>query len=537
MKLLKRAAGNAKKQLVLITSEASLMPLAAATKLPVAKTLESKPEVPILDASHNEELDELLHVDQGEPADFDPDKAGKKPVGELAGAGAAAGAQSGPVKPELTPLPIPRAKDKDNADESVELDNTDKKEDSKESDKKSKDSKDKKLKVPNFQRFRLKLILGILLIVILIVGWILANIILPKAIVDIGTNTSTVNATLTLNLDTTAKSISAAQETIPAQIQSSQKTQSQQVATTGQKNQGNSASGVVQMSAGECSGTVPSDVPSGSQLSSSSGLTFITQQDTSFTPTISHSKCTFEGSSTTPIDAQSPGSNYNNQTNFTDPNNSAITATASTATAGGTDNIVQIVAQADITNATQKIPAPNTTLIKSSLEASLQQAGLFPIQTSFNSGTPSNTSSAAAGAQASTVTVTQTITYTMFGVPKSGLQTLLNDNVDQQIDTSKQAILNDGLSKATYSLVSQSSTGAVVGLQASAVTGTKIDIPALKKQIAGLKPGDVQNIINAYPGVTTVTVHYSPFWISSTPKNVSKIHIEFKSTKSNANGG
>src|SRR5476649_36152 len=46
MKLLKRAADSGKKNLVLITAEAGLLPLAGAAGVHVAKTLTSKPEIP-----------------------------------------------------------------------------------------------------------------------------------------------------------------------------------------------------------------------------------------------------------------------------------------------------------------------------------------------------------------------------------------------------------------------------------------------------------------------------------------------------------
>src|SRR5271167_1728770 len=46
MKLLKKAAEDGKKRLVLITSEAGLLPLAGSIGLHVAKTLQSKPEIP-----------------------------------------------------------------------------------------------------------------------------------------------------------------------------------------------------------------------------------------------------------------------------------------------------------------------------------------------------------------------------------------------------------------------------------------------------------------------------------------------------------
>src|SRR4051812_45143776 len=46
MRLLKRSAENAGKNVVLITGEASLLPLAGAAGLHVAKSLQSKPIVP-----------------------------------------------------------------------------------------------------------------------------------------------------------------------------------------------------------------------------------------------------------------------------------------------------------------------------------------------------------------------------------------------------------------------------------------------------------------------------------------------------------
>ena len=46
MKLLKRSGDSNKKKLVLITSEAGLLPLAGAVQLYVAKTLQSKPDIP-----------------------------------------------------------------------------------------------------------------------------------------------------------------------------------------------------------------------------------------------------------------------------------------------------------------------------------------------------------------------------------------------------------------------------------------------------------------------------------------------------------
>jgi hypothetical protein len=87
MKLLKRSADEAKKNLVLITSEAGLLPLAGSVGLFVAKTPQSKPEIPTPPqlADDSEET-----IDETGAGEFSKAAAANRPVGELAAAGAIA---------------------------------------------------------------------------------------------------------------------------------------------------------------------------------------------------------------------------------------------------------------------------------------------------------------------------------------------------------------------------------------------------------------------------------------------------------------
>ena len=50
LRILARTAEKENKHLVLITNNSSLLPLAAGAKIPVAKTLQSKPEIPKIEA-------------------------------------------------------------------------------------------------------------------------------------------------------------------------------------------------------------------------------------------------------------------------------------------------------------------------------------------------------------------------------------------------------------------------------------------------------------------------------------------------------
>lgn len=79
MKILNRAANNAGKNLVLITSESALLPVAGASGVFVAKTLQSKPVVPKVALPS----DEVETVDESDESPLDTSKS----IGELAGGG------------------------------------------------------------------------------------------------------------------------------------------------------------------------------------------------------------------------------------------------------------------------------------------------------------------------------------------------------------------------------------------------------------------------------------------------------------------
>ncbi|HET6924641.1 MAG TPA: hypothetical protein VFH39_02315, partial [Candidatus Saccharimonadales bacterium] len=300
MKLLKRSADQAKKHIVLITSEAGLLPLAGAVGFYVAKNLQTKPEIPGVPGEAADIVDDTA---EDEPIEFNAESASDKPVGELA---AAAGA----------PLAAGKA---DDAIETLQLDD----DTSEETDAAAasaaagaataaathKQKKNRKLAVPNFNRFRVLLVLGALLLILIIVGLYLAAVVLPKGTITISTDTNDVNSHLSLTADTSAQSLDPQNMIVPAQVVQDQKNNSQQVPTTGKKNLGDKATGNVSMSTSDCSGKAPT-IPAGTGVSSN-GMTYITQQDASLTPKLDGNFNCYYTASGVPITAQSAGSSYN----------------------------------------------------------------------------------------------------------------------------------------------------------------------------------------------------------------------------------
>ncbi|HET8991981.1 MAG TPA: hypothetical protein VFN31_03040, partial [Candidatus Saccharimonadales bacterium] len=369
MKLLKRAADANKKNIVLITSEAGLLPLAGSAGIHVAKTLTSKPVIPLGPSAI---IDGDEAVDEDEPISTLPDEEpldATKPVGALAGTSVAGAAIAGKdletvsldnTEPDSTDLAEPVAVAAASS---------------------TRPKKNKSLKVPNFNRFRLILGILALLLILLLIGFIILSSALGKATINISTNASNVPVSLDLNLSTTADTVDPSSSTIPAQYVQSQKTFSEQVATTGQKNEGNKATGTITVSITESPCTQPSDIPAGTGASAN-GQTYIIEDDITFTNIIKpgFQSCTVQGSDATnpnngsdiPITAQSGGSSYNvSGVTFTIAGSNSNQYSATGSASGGTDNIVQVVNQNDITNAENKISTGNAGSVKSDLAGQL----------------------------------------------------------------------------------------------------------------------------------------------------------------------
>jgi hypothetical protein len=523
MKLLKRSTDEAKKHLVLITSEAGLLPLAGSVGLHVAKSLQSKPEIP--DGPDRGDADD----DAVDEDDADDDEAAapsvatrlrgedkekpldkSKPVGELAGAAA--------------------------IEDTIELDDDD---GDAEADAapaagaagKPKKGSDKKLRIPNFNKFRMVLVLGSILIVALIVFGYLAVAVMPKAKITIKTDSQALTSSTVITLKTDpATTLDAKQGILAAKSQVVQKTVTQQVDATGTQNNGQKASGKVTLAIKDCS-SEQAVVPSGTGITSG-GMVFITQESATLNSVKVGGVCknsSFPSESTETVDviAQKAGAAYNLASGvaYAVPGMSNVSGTGNTAMTGGTDDIKKIVLQADIDGATQKIAAADTTAIKEELKTDLTNLHQYPIVETFNTSTPDTKTSANAGDAADSVTVTQTIKYTMFGVNKDDLKKIVAADVNTKIDPKKQSILDYGIDGAVFGVQGTPDGGASLTMQTEVVAGPDLHTDDLKKAVAGKKAGDAKEILKQNPGVKDVEVTYSPFWVSSIPGKTSKITV------------
>jgi hypothetical protein len=513
MRLLGRSADNADKNVVLITKEEALLPLAGAAGLHVASSLQDKPEIPPSPrAGMPAPKAEGIPTNEG---DIDEDNAKldyHRSIGELAG-------DYEEEEPEAIALG-----DEDKPAEKPE--------------KSAKTPKSNKVKVPNFDRFRIMLGLGMLAFILLIVFIILAVFVLPKATITVQTTSLPVSASLTLNASSAVKTLDETGGNIPAAQKSSTETSTQSVPVTGQQNNGQKASGTMVFY--NCN---QNDTLSGTNHTVSAGtgitlngLTYITQENAVVPPShFNGSGCEDDmASNNVDVVSQTGGSKFNQDISggYSVSGYSTITGSGSKMS-GGTDNIITVVSQADLDGAQSKLTSSDTSSFTKSFENQLASQGLYVLTSTLQAGTPVVTSTPAVGQQASTVSVTIKITYTVLTLQKSDLQKAITDALNKQVNSSEQKLSNGNvLNSATVSVQSQSSpTTATLAVTEDTTAVPILDVASIKKEAVGQKTGDIAAAIDNLPGVKNVTVKLSPFWVSKAPK-ASKITVVQQQVKS-----
>lgn len=505
MKLLKRAADQSKKNIVLITSNQSVLPLAGAVGMHVASNLNSKPfvpsapELPETSASLND--DESIEIDTS-------------PVGEI-----------DPGDPDVSSSKT-RDKIKKNVGKGVGVAATE----SVVVNKKSKKSYGSKLKVPDFKKFRNLLIVGSVLLVVLVVGGYYGLVIAPRATVTLKGETKTNSLTFAITADTKSTALDAEKNVVPALQKQVKKTETEKVPATGQKDKGNKASGTMTLkNCSKSDGGV--NIPAGTGVSSGD-LTYITQAAVALDP----SEFTGGGTckSTTEevaVMAQQAGDKYNvAERSYVVAGYSGVSATGSSMT-GGTTQLVKVVSASDVESAKNKLTAKQVGATEE-LKAGLTAEGYVPLVDTFTATAGKYVPTPAVDSEANEVIVSVETTYSMLGVKKDDLKKLVEAHAvkDANVDIAKQSILDDGLTKATYQLGESKANITKVTVKTDIVSGPQIDREAIKKEIAGKKSGEAENLLKARPGIKEVRVDTSPFWNAKVPKKTDKINLVIEDT-------
>ena len=502
LKLVLRAAENADKRLVLITNNAALVALAGSANIPIARNLQSRPELAEVPALEVDDDDDII----------DGSKIKDGTRGEDAAADAAVDAlESDEIDGEIVPPIAPKRAREALGAAAV---------------------KKSKVKIPDFDGFRKKLFIGIgaALALTAFLVWALvfaphANIIITARTTDSQLSTkSTVGDNLTTSLkDGTIKSVT----------KTSKKTVSVPFTATGKKDVGEKATGTVKI-VPDLS-VIPNQiltngqavVPAGTTITSTSGSTYVTNQALVFTA--ANWSSTKNGQSVG-ITATASGTSYNGATGSAS-GPSGYTTTITVATSGGTDKTITIVQQSDIDAV--------SSAIATSSDADTARQGIIKafgdtyvvLPSSFKQDASGVKPSPAVGAEATDGkgALAGDVVYSLTAVAKVELGTFLDAYFAQQIDgMANQKVYSNGINTVAFTNFARNDTTMSVNIAATGKYGPKIDEGLIKQNAKGKRFGEIQSNIKEIPGVNNVDIKLSPFWVTAAPNDESKITVEFK---------
>jgi hypothetical protein len=518
LKLLQRAADATDKRVVLITSDHSLTALAAGVRMPVAKNLQSRPEVPELEAPTSDD-EEIIN-------------GAELPVGEMAAAMGSGVAAASPktladkVGEDVDLRDAPKAKDLAAAGSGATA--------AKKAATPLGKKVSSKLNIPDFATFRNKFFLfggiGAFLVIFLIWALVFA----PHAKITISAQTIAVNIDRTLSLDPKAAASDTGKLALKPAVQTLKKSVATTFAATGQKDIGNKASGTITVY--NCDSGSSFMIEAGTTFVASGGKQFKSNAATnvgglsgsasSCRNSASHSGA---GTGSVAVTAVDLGDEYNvpaGDFSITGIGGD-IYASSSSAMAGGSHQMATVVSQEDVDKAKGQLAQPDTSGAKNELKKQFQ-GDYIVIEESFTSDQGQPSVEPAVGQQAQQAKVTVETTYTYVAVTRDDIKKVAGDVVNEALQGKEnQQMYSLGDTSVAFQVFQKNDSGIYTArLIATGFIGPKIDTDALAEQITGKRFGEIQTLVNQIPGVQKVDIQLSPFWVNTAP-SPDKIDVSF----------
>ncbi len=496
LRILLRTTQSAGKHLVLITNDSSLIPLAAGAGIPVAKNLQSRPEVPEITALAVDDDDDIIDGSQ-------------LPVGDHASTAGKTAAAAKHI-PISTPSDAPNKRSYAAAPKEGDT---------------PRKPKSKGGKVPNFNSFRKRLVLIIAAVLVLIGFLVWAIFFAPRATVELSARTSdeTVATAVALAVD---GETSAEQGVIRALKVEEQVEQSVEFEATGTEERGENATGTITVTRTAVNNRTIT-IPVGTGFSNGD-YTFTTTRQISLEPPAIGSSGIEQPQRDVPVRAAQIGSEYNLSARSYQSTVSGVSARGG-AMSGGSKETVSIVTQADVQSASEQLAAQGSDDIKKELIDRFPRRAKV-IEESFRNASAEVKSTPEIGSEApeGKATLTSSIVYLMNGVANSDLESYIEKAVEMRLSKEdEQRIYDSGVEQATFAEFAPNEAGGTVNITATAQVGPQIKDDDIKKRVAGKRFGEIQSDLNSIQGIDDVDVKFWPFWVNTVPDDNKKINVKF----------
>lgn len=579
LKLVAKAGAGASKSVVVVTTDPSIVKLAAAVKLPVTKDLKSAPKVPEAEDEADEAAEEVIEEEiaaaetaegslEGTTGFLDEeiaaDEAEETQALDSDGTEveAATESENEADETEKTEDTATEAKTTSkNAKTSVKNEKSDEK-DTKTTEKSEKTSekagentakeakttKKPALKSNNpairwMQEHKKILIPSAIGAVVLIIALIWAFAIAPAAEVTVGIRTTATNFSENVSFTEKMADENASEGVFYLEEKKLENKAEVEFEATGKKNVGEKASGdVVVYAYFKSDNTIT--VPTGTTFTYDNKYAYVsqaavsltwdgetlTQCDNSSSATLITSGCLI--SARVKVVAEQPGKSYNisaASSGWVPSVNVLAGAYSDKAMAGGTDETITVVQQSDIDKAKAQIEASNENANKQKLLATIADDA-FIIDASFKQTVGEAVSTPAVGEEVKDGVkplLTVTTTDTIYIIDGTKVEEFIREKA-KLADNFKIYEMNDPFIENFVEVDGQY----VAKLKTSYVSGPKITEAEVAEMVKGKGVGTArQDLEKAYDGISRINIQTNYPWVSKIPNDNNKITVNIEVTE------
>ena len=539
-KLIAKTALQHNKTVVLISTDENLVKFAQSVKMPVAKSLSSKPQLATDDEAEFGDADEESDIIEEEPeTETSASKSEKKDV------------KSDHEKSHKDDKKVEAVKAK-KSEEVVTEDEIDEEADT---DKKVAKKKSNQ-KVPNIKKYRTQIIIGSVFAVIMVVVLVWAFAFAPaaKVIVHVRTSDQGFSEKIKLTTDQDKEDIDAG--IFYMEEKAIEKTASADFEATGEVDKGTKASGTLTVKRTSPVSIVGNGrdaitIPVGTKFTYN-GLTYVStaastlravdgkdfdtdtcKVSTSLVATCDLSK---DVTTTVKIEAIENGDKYNMgavNSGWT-ASISGATPTSSAAISGGSSKIVKIVSEDDLAAAEENLDITGESDAKKELIDENSDDAIV-IKSSFNIENGQLSSSPALGEEVNGDTkpkVTKKTTYKVYTVSRDAVSQYIEKTVEEGLGDDTRTVYATGAGKDEEKVIAffesyKNNNGEYTAkLKSTVKIGPRVTPEMISEKILGQKVGQVRTMLTSINGVADVEINRSYFWVTKIPSDINKVEIE-----------
>lgn len=492
IKIIKKVADKNRKSIVFVEPLSSIKPILSQLKIRAANSIDSPPYI-VNDTPLKNEKHIAIDLSKS-PQNKNSESSSKTKILEKFD------------KPKLNKAPL------DNKPTALDKDSISNKE-------------DKGIAIPNFDKFRNKSLIMMAGLLSIVALWVVCFKILPAASVEIRLQTDKITTQETINISNTFQSSDFKNNKIKAQKATVEKKVNKTVTTTGSKDIGNKSTGTIKVS--NLNSSTTENFQAGTEFKSDDGYVYIADTAFSVEPASVSGGNVVPGSGTTSVTSELAGEDQN----LSSGSNLDIVGSTGSFSAsvldlsGGTTESVKVVTQADIDAFKQTLIQPADDEIDAELQRQFEQT-MVVLGNTNSVEVQKIIPDPIVGEEADEVNLSATIIYSVFGVLKSDIESLVNEKVRLDADGGEK-IYSVNAANIVAKTTEAIDNGLILDINVDSSIGPALDESSLSNEITGLRFSEAVDELKRKPGIVDVDIKLSPFWVNSLPRS-SKINYQFE---------